>query len=87
MLNHTESQVYANLTAGGRLLRPAIGFNRPSDVLKDPELPPSEKQAILASWASDACAVEGRPHQRRLPLADDAVPLDEILDALNRLDR
>ena len=47
-----------------RLLRPALGFNRPADVLKDPLLDDSEKRAILASWASDACAPHDHPDLR-----------------------
>jgi hypothetical protein len=36
-------------------------------VLKDPDLTLNEKRAILASWASDACAVEAAPALRRAP--------------------
>jgi hypothetical protein len=46
----------------------------------------SEKRALLASWASDACAVENRPNWRKLPETGALVPLDEILDALQALD-
>jgi len=53
--------------AGERLLRPSVGFSGPTDVLKDPWLDPAEKRAILSSWASDACAVEGRPSLRWAP--------------------
>jgi hypothetical protein len=69
-----------------RQLRPAIGFNRPSDVLKDAELSVSEKRAILSSWASDGCAVEGKPYLRWMIGSDDPVPLDEVLEARARLD-
>jgi hypothetical protein len=70
-----------------RLLRPAIGFNRPSDVLKDVDLSVSEKRAILSSWASDSCVVEGKPYLRWMIGSDDPVPLDEVLEALGRLDQ
>ena len=70
----------------GQLLRPAIGFNRPSDVLKDDDLSAEDKRAILATWASDGCAVEGRPQLRWMIGSDDPVPLDEVLEALERLD-
>src|ERR1700683_4549287 len=40
------------------LLHPAQAFESPAAVLKDPDLIINEKRAILASWASDACAVE-----------------------------
>ena len=69
-----------------QLLRPAIGFNRPSDVLKDEDLSTDDKRAILATWASDGCAVEGRPQLRWMIGSDDPVPLDEVLEALSRLD-
>jgi hypothetical protein len=70
-----------------RLLRPAIGFNRPADVVKDPDLSISEKRAILSSWASDSCAVEGKPYLRWMVGSDDPVPLSEVLEARARLDR
>jgi hypothetical protein len=69
-----------------RLLRPPVGFNHPDDVLKDPDLTPAEKRAVLSSWASDANAVPSRPTLRRSPTTDDAVPLSEILAAIRRLD-
>ena len=69
-----------------QLLRPAVGFNRPQDVLKDEHLSRDDKRAILATWASDACAVEGRPHLRWMLGSADPVPLDEILEALARLE-
>jgi hypothetical protein len=40
------------------LLHPAQAFEHPSDVVNDPDLTLNEKRAILASWASDACAME-----------------------------
>lgn len=70
-----------------RLLRPAVGFNRPSDVLKDPFLGETEKREILSSWASDACSVEGRPDLRWFIGSDGPVPLNEVLEALRRLER
>lgn len=70
-----------------RMLRPAIGFQRPRDVLKDPWLDPAEKRAILSTWASDASAVESRPTLRQMVGTDQPVPLLEVLDALVRLDR
>jgi len=70
-----------------RILRPAVGFSHPSDVVKDPHLSTDEKRLVLSSWASDACAVDSRPGWRR-PLGSDVeVPLAEILEALDRLDR
>jgi len=61
-------------------------FSDPQDVLAHPALDTSDKRAILASWASDACAVENLPNWRRLPEIGALVALDEILDALQALD-
>ena len=49
------------------LLHPAQAFRRPSDVVNDPDLTLNEKRAILASWASDACAIEAAPELRSSP--------------------
>jgi hypothetical protein len=68
------------------LLHPANAFATPSDVANDPDLTLSEKRAILASWASDACAVEAAPALRRAP-GHRVVGFDEIMDALRELDR
>jgi hypothetical protein len=43
------------------LLRPAQAFEHPRRVVEDPDLTLNEKRAILASWASDACAIEAAP--------------------------
>ncbi len=58
----------------------------PLDVVAHPALDTSTKRVILASWASDACAVENLPNWRKLPDTGALVPLDEILDALRALD-
>jgi hypothetical protein len=68
------------------LLHPAGAFAHPSDVLNDADLTLSEKRAILASWASDACAVEAAPALRRAPRSS-PVKFDDIMDALRELDR
>jgi hypothetical protein len=70
-----------------RLLRPAVGYRYPIEVVKDPELGGAEKRAILSSWASDACAVESRPDLRWLLGTEGPVPVDDVLQALGRLDR
>jgi hypothetical protein len=69
------------------LLHPAQAFEHPDNVVNDPDLTLSEKRAILASWASDSCAVEARPELRRPPGAARSVSFDEIMDALRALDR
>jgi hypothetical protein len=69
------------------LLHPAQAFAHPRDVVADPDLTLNEKRAILASWASDACAVEAAPALRCAPGAPRPVPVDEILEALRTLDK
>jgi hypothetical protein len=44
-----------------------------------------EKRAILASWASDACAVNSAPALRRIPNGN-VVSYDDVVDALRSLD-
>ena len=68
------------------LLHPARAFARPTDVVNDHDLTLSEKRAILAAWASDACAVEANPGLRRAP-GQSTASFDEIMDALRELDR
>jgi hypothetical protein len=68
------------------LLHPAGAFRTPMDVVSDPDMTVQEKRAILASWASDACAVESAPGLRRPPSAP-VVRFDDVLDALKQLDR
>jgi len=68
------------------LLHPAQAFERPADVVIDPDLTLSEKRAILSSWASDACAVEAIPALHQPPGAE-PVAFDEVIDALKAIDR
>jgi hypothetical protein len=68
------------------LLHPANAFACPADVVNDPDLTLFEKRAILASWASDACAVEAFPTLRQPP-GSAPVRFDDIIDALRELDR
>jgi hypothetical protein len=58
----------------------------PLHVMAHPLLDISAKRAILASWASDACAVDNLPNWRKLPGTGALVPLDDILGALRGLD-
>ncbi|PBB83996.1 MULTISPECIES: hypothetical protein [unclassified Mesorhizobium] len=69
-----------------RLLFPARHFNHPDEVMGDRTLDIQEKRAILASWASDACAVESMPALRKPPGAARPVTFDAVMDALRRLD-
>jgi hypothetical protein len=68
------------------LLHPAQAFATPMDVVNDLDLTVSEKRAILAAWASDACAVEAVPELRRLP-GQRPVRFDDVMEALRELDR
>ena len=69
------------------MLHPAQAFSHPADVVNDPDLTLNEKRAILASWASDACAVESVPALRRAPNEGGRpVPFDDVMDALRALD-
>jgi hypothetical protein len=69
-----------------QLLNPAQAFGRPSEVVNDPDLTLNEKRAILASWVSDACAVEAAPALRHHPNGGEPVLFDEVMDALRMLD-
>jgi hypothetical protein len=69
------------------LLHPAQAFSHPADVVNDPDLTLNEKRAILASWASDACAIESVPALRRAPTKGGRpVAFDDVMDALRALD-
>src|SRR5438067_6656984 len=68
------------------LLHPASAFAHPSEVVNDPDLTLNEKRAILASWASDACAIEAAPELRSCP-SGTSVRFDEIMEALRTLDK
>jgi hypothetical protein len=68
------------------LLHPAKAFAHPMDVVRDADLTLNEKRAILASWASDACAVEASP-ELRVNASGAAVGWDDVMDALCILDR
>ena len=66
------------------LLHPSRAYAHPRDVLRDPDLTLYEKRAILASWASDACAVN--PSLRRIEPGAAPVEFDDVMDALRTLD-
>ncbi len=69
------------------ILHPGLVFARPMDVVRHPSLSLPEKRAILASWASDACAVEAAPALRVAPGGNEPARFDEVMDALSALDR
>ena len=85
----TSEQLFETQGLGAALerwLRPAVGFEHPSDVLKDPILNASDKRAVLASWASDASSVREEPTLRWLLGTPGPVPLADVREALSRLD-
>jgi len=60
-------------------------YTGPDDVVGDPNLSAADKRAILASWVSDARAVENAPTLRRLD-SGAVVEVAAVLEALRRLD-
>jgi hypothetical protein len=60
-------------------------YTQPDDVSNDPKLTLAEKREILASWISDAHAVESAPALRRLD-SGAVVEVDAILRVLVSLD-
>ena len=63
----------------------AATYTHPDDVASDPKLTKPQKRAVLASWISDARAVENAPALRRLD-SGAVVEVDAILRALALLD-
>jgi hypothetical protein len=57
-----------------------------NEILDDPKLEIAEKRAILASWSSDAHAVDDVPWLRQID-NDIFLSVDQILLALKSLDR
>ena len=78
-----------NLSPIDRADQPRSGdqaiYTHLDDVLSDPRLATAKKKEILASWISDARAVEDAPALRRLD-SGSVVPVDAILRALVSLD-
>ena len=54
------------------------------EVVNNPDMTVQAKRAILAAWASDACAVESTLELRQLTSA--GVRFDDVMDALKCLD-
>ena len=66
------------------LLHPSNAFRHPLDIVRDP-MTVAEKRAVLASWASDACAIESNPALRTATTGN-VISYDDITDALQSLD-
>lgn len=61
-------------------------FRDPFDIVRHPQLEPEVKRAILASWSSDAHAVENQPTLRHPPGISRPIPYDDVIAALRDLD-
>jgi hypothetical protein len=83
MNRHFDENVY-DLNA---ILHPRTVFDHPRDVLADATLSKAEKRVILASWASDAAAVNSCPSLRAIHETKNVVSIDDILEALSSLDQ
>jgi hypothetical protein len=68
------------------LFHPVSHYDSPDDVLNDATLSTGEKRVILSSWASDMYVVESHPALRQVPGIPHQIHLDDILEALKRLD-
>ena len=73
------------LPADDLLSRKSRTFTHPVEVMDDQELTLADKRSLLASWASDALAVEDAPSLRRLA-SGAVVCVDEVIAALKSLD-
>jgi hypothetical protein len=63
-----------------------LDYAHPREVLCDDGLDIAQKRALLAAWASDACAVESHPGFRWLPGTPGPIAVEHILAALRSLD-
>jgi len=88
-MRNSNAICYGSYKVGDRFHVPApseLDFESPREVVEDRHLTTEEKRAVLASWASDACAIDGAPSLRRRPGNWQIVHIDEILEALRALD-
>ena len=75
----TQSSSFFQSTRSSAAPYGAAIYTPPSDVTSNPKLTTAEKRAVLASWISDARAVENAP-------SCEVVEVDAILQALVLLD-
>jgi hypothetical protein len=73
------------LLADDLLSRKSRTFAHPEEVVDDQELTLADKRSLLASWASDALAVEDAPSLRQLA-SGAVVRVDDVMAALKSLD-
>ncbi|KQP39175.1 hypothetical protein [Methylobacterium sp. Leaf106] len=77
----------ASFEAWQAVVAPGDVFRHPREVLAHPLLSREEKRTILASWVSDACALENAPGLRCLTGARaEPVTVEALLTALAELD-
>ncbi|MCC0809453.1 hypothetical protein FPV16_25185, partial [Methylobacterium sp. W2] len=77
----------ASFEAWQALVAPGDVFRHPREVLAHPLLTREEKRTILASWVSDACALENAPGLRCLTGSRaEPVSVDALLAALAEID-
>ncbi|CAA2101520.1 hypothetical protein MBUL_01217 [Methylobacterium bullatum] len=77
----------ASFEAWQALVAPGDVFRHPREVLAHPLLSREEKRTILASWVSDACALENAPGLRCLTGSRaEPVTVDALLVALAEID-
>jgi hypothetical protein len=81
----TRSYSFFSPTRSSAAPYKAAIYTHPSDVTTDHKLTTAEKKAVLASWISDARAVESAPSLRRLD-SGAVVEVDAIQRALVLLD-
>ncbi|KKX25707.1 hypothetical protein [Rhizobium sp. LC145] len=88
MREETEQNITTNKTEaiGTAHIVHSQDLEHPHDVLMADNITNDEKRAILASWASDSCAVESMPAWRRHPGSGRIASYDEVLAALKALD-
>jgi hypothetical protein len=88
-MTHLSETSYAVRSPELRLLtqdyRAPCVVGPPDEVLRRPDLTVAQKRAILASWVSDARAVENAPSLRRLDNGA-VVTIEDVLKALRSLD-
>src|ERR1700677_1936451 len=84
-MNQSFNPVQSNPPISPALNHGAAIYTHPCDVTNDAKLSTEEKRAILASWISDARAVENAPSLRQLD-SGAVVELDAIQRALVLLD-
>jgi hypothetical protein len=82
---HAKTDIKPSLALVDREQGPSRLFSHPDDLLNDTGLTGPEKRAILASWLSDARAVENAPALRQLD-GGAIVEVDALLHALTALD-